>query len=129
MKFADKLKKWRGVKGSGRLARGKFSQPKAAAILGVPPRTYEQWESGRHAPSEFVKRMVLATMDMGLPPQPAVRSFIAGAIKIEKTLSEKKGRSALRSRVTKKTKRTRPARRTGSGKSNHEKRKTKRRQL
>lgn len=103
MTFAAKLKKWRGVKGSGRLARGKFSQPRAAAILGVPPRTYEQWESGRHEPSEFVQ----AT--------------------IEKTLSEKKGRSALRSRVTKKTKRTRPARRTGSGKSNHEKRKTKRR--
>lgn len=83
MNLAKHLKAWRGVTGRGRRVRGQFSQADAARILGVPVRTYESWEHGRHQP-------------VGL----------ALAFVIEKT-----GRPSVS--MKKKPKGTRPARRTG----------------
>jgi DNA-binding transcriptional regulator YiaG len=59
-KLSAELKKWRGVKGRGRKARGKFSQVEAAMRLGVPLQTYQQWEHGRHEPQGLALEMVRA---------------------------------------------------------------------
>lgn len=50
MNLPKQLKAWRGVKGEGRMARGKFSQADAADRLGVPVKTYIDWEQGRRVP-------------------------------------------------------------------------------
>lgn len=44
MTFADELKDWRADRG--------YTAREAAALLGVKPRTYEDWEYGRHEPSQ-----------------------------------------------------------------------------
>lgn len=62
MSFANDLRKWRGVKGRGRKARGEISQAEAAEILAVPLRTLQDWESGRHEPAGFVAALLNAKM-------------------------------------------------------------------
>jgi len=59
MNLSKKLKEWRGVKGSGRKARGEFSQVAAAARLGVPARTYTDWEQGRRTPRGIALQTIL----------------------------------------------------------------------
>src|SRR6266576_7197041 len=93
------LQQWRGVAGRGRGARGDFSQIDAAAHLGVSKRTYENWEQGRRE------------------PQGLARAVVYERIRSKPSTSDKR-RSALRSRVIKRTKGTPPASGTGRKKSN-----------
>ena len=62
MSFAEKLRKWRKVKGHGRGARGEISQASAAAWLGVSLRTYQDWELGRHEPPSFALDLITNRM-------------------------------------------------------------------
>ena len=48
MNVSDALKAWRGVTAAN--GRGDLTQLEAAARLGVPLKTYLDWEQGRHAP-------------------------------------------------------------------------------
>lgn len=58
-KLSSQLKKWRGVIGHGRKARGaNFTQDEAASRLGVSLRTYQQWEHGRHEPRGLALKTV-----------------------------------------------------------------------
>lgn len=42
-----------------RESRGpEFTQARAAAALGVPLRTYQNWEQGHAAPPDYVRRLV-----------------------------------------------------------------------
>ena len=45
MAFADELKTWR--------TRVEYTQEEAAEFLGVPLRTYQEWEQGRQAPDQL----------------------------------------------------------------------------
>ena len=47
MDISLKLKAWRGANAQG---RGVFTQVEAAEFLGVPYRTYQDWELGRSSP-------------------------------------------------------------------------------
>ena len=38
--------------------RGELSQAKAAALYGVPKRTWEDWERGIRTPPEYVVRLI-----------------------------------------------------------------------
>jgi DNA-binding transcriptional regulator YiaG len=49
MKISAQLKAWRNVDDS-KNSRGDFTQHEAAAFLGVPPKTYIDWEQGRRGP-------------------------------------------------------------------------------
>ena len=53
--YSDQLK-------SARAATG-LSQVKAAAALGVPRRTYENWEMGVSVPAEYVRISILEKME------------------------------------------------------------------
>ena len=44
MEFADELKTWR--------TRKDLKQEEAAKFLGVPLRTYQEWEQGRQEPDQ-----------------------------------------------------------------------------
>jgi DNA-binding transcriptional regulator YiaG len=59
MNLSKRLKAWRGVKGKGRSARGEFSQAEAARRLGVPPKTYLDWEQARRVPRGFALQALL----------------------------------------------------------------------
>ncbi len=59
MTIAQILKRWRGVKGEGRTARGKFSQAQAAERIGVPLKTYTDWEQGRREPRGLSRQALL----------------------------------------------------------------------
>src|SRR5260370_29957621 len=49
MKISAKLKEWRNVDDS-KNGRGDFTQHEAADFLGVPLKTYIDWEQGRRGP-------------------------------------------------------------------------------
>ena len=36
-----------------------LTQAKMAEILGIPRRTVEDWDSGKHLPPEYVRRLVI----------------------------------------------------------------------
>lgn len=59
MKLSTQLKRWRGVSGRGRQARGRFDQAAAAAQLGTSLRTYQDWEQGRSTPRGLALSTVL----------------------------------------------------------------------
>lgn len=55
MTFSEKLKSARAETG--------LSQVKASAALGVPRRTYENWEAGSRVPAEYVQESVLKKLE------------------------------------------------------------------
>jgi DNA-binding transcriptional regulator YiaG len=57
MKLGELLQAWRGA---DFLGRGTFTQNEAAAFLGVPLRTYQEWEQGRCAPTGLALKTVLS---------------------------------------------------------------------
>jgi DNA-binding transcriptional regulator YiaG len=69
--FADDLKEWRSRMG--------FLQPHAAAWLGIPYRTYQEWEQGRSEPSQLgpVRKLLELSLSSGRRPanqsKPATR--------------------------------------------------------
>lgn len=74
MTFANRLKAWRGVTGRGKKARGKFSQAAAAARLGVPLRTYQNWEIGRYQPVGFARSIIEKALNELSAGRPIVES-------------------------------------------------------
>ena len=36
-----------------------LSQAKAAELIGVPKRTWEDWEAGRRTPPDYVERLIV----------------------------------------------------------------------
>lgn len=103
MSFASQLKAWRGER----------AQPEAAAALGVPPRTYQNWEQGHREPRGLARAAVESVM-FGIGRRRMVALLETNAA----------GRSRSKSNPEKRD--TRPARRTGSKKRvTHEKAKTK----
>lgn len=61
--LAKKLRAWRGVPEDAAPgdhgARGEFSQAEAAEHLGVPLKTYLNWEQGRRSPRGLALAAVL----------------------------------------------------------------------
>lgn len=65
--LSAKLRAWRGV--TGEPPRGAFSQGAAAAYLGVPLDTYQNWEQGRTGPGgAFALAAILSAIEGGTPP-------------------------------------------------------------
>jgi DNA-binding transcriptional regulator YiaG len=50
-KFSDALRSWR--------ARRKLTQAVAARLIGVPIRTWQNWEIGWRVPRQYHQRLVL----------------------------------------------------------------------
>ena len=55
MKLSKQLKEWR----KGAKHNFPYTQAAAAEVLGVPLRTYQQWEQGRQAPRGIALKAVL----------------------------------------------------------------------
>ena len=49
--FSEKLKAFR--------AKTKLSQRKLAEVLGIPRRTYENWESNINVPAQYMQESIL----------------------------------------------------------------------
>lgn len=54
--FAEKLKNYRKA--------NNLTIQQMADKIGVPKRTYEEWEAKRHAPDKFKQKAVLQTLDI-----------------------------------------------------------------
>ena len=52
--FASLVLAWRNAH--------KLSQPKAAALLGVPYRTFQDWEYGRRSPRGLARELISAKL-------------------------------------------------------------------
>jgi DNA-binding transcriptional regulator YiaG len=52
--FSALVLKWRSSR--------KLTQPKAAALLGVPYRTFQDWEYGRRAPRGLALELITAKL-------------------------------------------------------------------
>lgn len=37
----------------------RLSQAAAAELIGVPKRTWEDWEAGKHKPPKYVKKLII----------------------------------------------------------------------
>lgn len=63
--IAEQLRAWRGVDGAAgdHGARGEFSQAEAAKKLGVPLKTYLNWEQGRRAPRGLALQTIVALIE------------------------------------------------------------------
>jgi transcriptional regulator with XRE-family HTH domain len=59
MNVSTALKAWRKARG--------LVQSRAAAALGVPPKTYLDWEQGRHAPRGFALQALKTKLEGGEP--------------------------------------------------------------
>ena len=57
MKISAQLKAWRKVNDS-KNSRGDFTQREAAGLLGVPLKTYIDWEQGRRGPVGIALQVV-----------------------------------------------------------------------
>jgi transcriptional regulator with XRE-family HTH domain len=66
MNLSAKLKAWRKARG--------LVQSRAAAALGVPPKTYLDWEQGRHAPRGFALQALKQKLESGVPAGAALKS-------------------------------------------------------
>jgi DNA-binding transcriptional regulator YiaG len=66
MDVSVKLKAWRGADALG---RGAFTQVEAAEFLGVPFRTYQDWELGRSCPTGMGLASLLETIRRNRRPQ------------------------------------------------------------
>jgi transcriptional regulator with XRE-family HTH domain len=68
MNVSTALKAWRKARG--------LVQSRAAAALGVPPKTYVDWEQGRHAPRGFALQALTQKLESEKVKPAGVRSRV-----------------------------------------------------
>jgi transcriptional regulator with XRE-family HTH domain len=124
MSFAEKLRRWRKVKGYGRAARGEISQASAAAWLGVSLRTYQDWELGRHEPPAFALDLITNRMLNAWANHDRGKGY-GRSVETGLPFGSEKNAGRPVASSNQKAKGTRTGIRTGKGKSNHAKKKAK----
>jgi DNA-binding transcriptional regulator YiaG len=72
MRLDIQLKQWRGANTIG---RGAITQAMAAEFLGVPYRTYQDWELGRSTPSGITLRAILEKIKRKPKPSKDIREI------------------------------------------------------